>query len=62
MQMCEIFQGCSIGWFRTLVQYLEPAVVLKGEAVFAESDLPAYLSFLQSGTVKLHLGASLSLQ
>lgn len=56
VQVCRMFQGCSIGWFRTFVQYLEPAVALEGEAVFAEKDLPTHLSFVQSGTVKLHLG------
>jgi hypothetical protein len=57
MQMCQMSKGCSIGWFRTLVQHLEPGVVLEGEAVFSESDLSTHLSFLQSGTVKVHLGA-----
>ena len=43
------------------MQYLEPAVALEGEAIFAEGDLPTLLMFLQSGTVRLHLGALLPL-
>lgn len=56
MQGCEAFRDCSIVWLRSLVQLLDPVIVLEGDAIFLAAEMPQHLHILTAGTVVLHKG------